>query len=155
MVGGHAEALIASVARRQGLSHAALNALAVIEGTGAPMTAGATRRDRHRAGRFGASGPSSHAPQPEALIRGPLMSTTSTSDHIMEVGMGSSPPGFCSTQSKLELFTVLGDASLTASDTTVPVVCGSVAPIPGNRGHPTAREAWHHAAQRYEAKGRR
>jgi DNA-binding MarR family transcriptional regulator len=40
VVGGLAEALIASVARRHGLSHAALNALAVIEGNGAPMTAG-------------------------------------------------------------------------------------------------------------------
>ena len=40
VVGGHAEALIASVARRHGLSHAALNALAVIEGNGAPMTRG-------------------------------------------------------------------------------------------------------------------
>ena len=39
VVGGHAEALIASVARRHGLSHAALNALAVIEGNGAPMAA--------------------------------------------------------------------------------------------------------------------
>jgi MarR family transcriptional regulator, 2-MHQ and catechol-resistance regulon repressor len=40
VVGSLAEALIASVARRHGLSHAALNALAVIEGNGAPMTAG-------------------------------------------------------------------------------------------------------------------
>lgn len=40
VVGGLAEAMIASVARRHGLSHAALNALAVIEGNGAPMTAG-------------------------------------------------------------------------------------------------------------------
>lgn len=40
MVGGQAEALIASVARPHGLSHAALNALAVIEGNGAPMAAG-------------------------------------------------------------------------------------------------------------------
>jgi DNA-binding MarR family transcriptional regulator len=39
-VGGLAEALIASVARRHGLSHAALNALAVIEGNGAPMATG-------------------------------------------------------------------------------------------------------------------
>jgi DNA-binding MarR family transcriptional regulator len=41
VVGGLAEALVASVARRHGLSHAALNALAVIEGNGAPMAAGA------------------------------------------------------------------------------------------------------------------
>lgn len=40
VVGGLAEALVASVARRHGLSHAALNALAVIEGNGAPMAAG-------------------------------------------------------------------------------------------------------------------
>ena len=40
MVGGLAEARIASVARRHGLSHAALNALAVIEGNGSPMAAG-------------------------------------------------------------------------------------------------------------------
>jgi len=40
VVGGLAEALIASVARRHGLSHAALNALAVIEGNGSPMAAG-------------------------------------------------------------------------------------------------------------------
>jgi DNA-binding MarR family transcriptional regulator len=47
VVGGHAEALIASVARRHGLSHAALNALAVIEGNGAPMTAGAIGAHMH------------------------------------------------------------------------------------------------------------
>ena len=41
VVGGLAEAAIASVARRHGLSHVALNALAVIEGNGAPMAAGA------------------------------------------------------------------------------------------------------------------
>ena len=40
VVGGLAEALIATVARHHGLSHAALNALAVIEGNGAPMAAG-------------------------------------------------------------------------------------------------------------------
>ena len=40
MVGSLAEALVASVARRHGLSHAALNALAVIEGNGAPMATG-------------------------------------------------------------------------------------------------------------------
>jgi len=47
VVGGHAEALVASVARRHGLSHAALNALAVIEGNGAPMTAGAVGAHMH------------------------------------------------------------------------------------------------------------
>ena len=46
-VGGQAEALIASVARRHGLSHAALNALAVIEGSGGPMTAGAVGTHMH------------------------------------------------------------------------------------------------------------
>ena len=46
-VGGHAEALIASVARRHGLSHAALNALAVIEGNGAPMAAGVVGAQMH------------------------------------------------------------------------------------------------------------
>ena len=40
VVGGLAEALIASVARRHGLSHVALNALAVIEGNGGPMPVG-------------------------------------------------------------------------------------------------------------------
>jgi DNA-binding MarR family transcriptional regulator len=40
-VGGLADAAVASVARRHGLSHVALNALAVIEGNGAPMPAGA------------------------------------------------------------------------------------------------------------------
>ena len=50
VVGGHAEALIASVARRHGLSHAALNALAVIEGNGAPMTAGAIGAHMHITG---------------------------------------------------------------------------------------------------------
>ena len=39
-VGARAEALVASVARRHGLSHAALNALAVIEGNGAPLPVG-------------------------------------------------------------------------------------------------------------------
>jgi DNA-binding MarR family transcriptional regulator len=47
VVGGDAEALIASVARRHDLSHAALNALAVIEGNGAPMTAGAVGAHMH------------------------------------------------------------------------------------------------------------
>ena len=39
-VGGLAEALVALVARRHGLSHAALNALAIIEGHGAPIPTG-------------------------------------------------------------------------------------------------------------------
>ena len=42
-----AEALVASVARRHGLTHAALNALAVIEGNGAPMAAGAVGASMH------------------------------------------------------------------------------------------------------------
>lgn len=45
--GSQAEALIASVARRHGLSHAALNALAVIEGNGGPITAGAVGAQMH------------------------------------------------------------------------------------------------------------
>jgi DNA-binding MarR family transcriptional regulator len=40
VVGGLAESMIASIARRHGLSHAALNALAVIEGSGGPVPAG-------------------------------------------------------------------------------------------------------------------
>ena len=47
VVGGLTEALIASVARRHGLTHAALNALAVIEGNGAPMPAGAVGASMH------------------------------------------------------------------------------------------------------------
>ena len=39
--GGAAEGYIAAVARRHGLSHIALNVLAVIEGNGGPMPAGA------------------------------------------------------------------------------------------------------------------
>jgi len=46
-VGSRAEALVASVARRHGLSHAALNALAVIEGNGAPMPTGAVSAHMH------------------------------------------------------------------------------------------------------------
>jgi DNA-binding MarR family transcriptional regulator len=46
-VGGLAEALVASVARRHGLSHAALNALAIIEGNGAPVPAGAVGAQMH------------------------------------------------------------------------------------------------------------
>jgi MarR family transcriptional regulator, 2-MHQ and catechol-resistance regulon repressor len=40
VVGGEAEGLVATVARRYGLSHAALNALAVIEGAGGPIPTG-------------------------------------------------------------------------------------------------------------------
>jgi len=40
VVGGRAEELVATVARRYGLSHAALNALAVIEGAGGPIPTG-------------------------------------------------------------------------------------------------------------------
>jgi DNA-binding MarR family transcriptional regulator len=39
-VGNRAERLVASVARRYGLSHAALIALAVVEGAGGPLPAG-------------------------------------------------------------------------------------------------------------------
>jgi DNA-binding MarR family transcriptional regulator len=39
-VGGLVEAKVAEVARRHGLSHAGLNALAVIEGNGEPLAAG-------------------------------------------------------------------------------------------------------------------
>lgn len=40
VVGGRVEQLVAGVARKYGLSHAALNALAVIEGAGGPIAAG-------------------------------------------------------------------------------------------------------------------
>ncbi len=40
VVGGRVEALVADVARRHGLSHAALNALAVVEGNGGPLPTG-------------------------------------------------------------------------------------------------------------------
>ena len=46
-VGGLAEALVASVARRHGLSHAALNALAIVEGHGAPMPTGTVGSQMH------------------------------------------------------------------------------------------------------------
>ena len=46
------------------------------------------------------------------------MSTTLTPDHIMEVGMGFLASKTLLSAIELELFTVLGDASLTASDTT-------------------------------------
>lgn len=47
LVGSLAEALIASVAQRHGLTHAALNALAVIEGHGAPMSVGEVSSSMH------------------------------------------------------------------------------------------------------------
>jgi DNA-binding MarR family transcriptional regulator len=47
VVGGKVEALVAGVARRYGLSHAALNALAVIEGNGAPLPAGEVSSRMH------------------------------------------------------------------------------------------------------------
>lgn len=40
MLGGQLEVMVAGIARRYGLSHAALNALAVIEGAGGPLPAG-------------------------------------------------------------------------------------------------------------------
>ena len=46
-VGGLAEALVASVARRHGLSHAALNALAIIEGHGTPLPTGTVGAQMH------------------------------------------------------------------------------------------------------------
>jgi len=47
LVGTKADALIAGVARRYGLSHAALNALAVIEGAGGPVPAGQVSAQMH------------------------------------------------------------------------------------------------------------
>jgi DNA-binding MarR family transcriptional regulator len=47
LVGGKAEALVARVARRYGLSHAALNALAVIEGAGGPVATGEVSSRMH------------------------------------------------------------------------------------------------------------
>ncbi len=41
------EALVAGIARRHGLSHAALNALAVIEGNGGPLPAGEVSARMH------------------------------------------------------------------------------------------------------------
>jgi DNA-binding MarR family transcriptional regulator len=46
-VGATAEALIADVARRYGLSHAALNALAVIEAAGGPVPTGVVTAQMH------------------------------------------------------------------------------------------------------------
>jgi DNA-binding MarR family transcriptional regulator len=45
--GAKADALITGVARRHGLSHAALNALAVVEGAGAPVPAGQVSAQMH------------------------------------------------------------------------------------------------------------
>jgi len=47
VVGGKAEALVSGVARRYGLSHAALNALAVIEGAGGPVPTGEVSTRMH------------------------------------------------------------------------------------------------------------
>jgi DNA-binding MarR family transcriptional regulator len=47
VVGGKVEALISDVARRYGLSHAALNALAVIEGAGGPISTGEVSARMH------------------------------------------------------------------------------------------------------------
>lgn len=47
VVGGLVEALVAGIARRHGLSHAALNALAVIEGNGGPLPAGEVGTHMH------------------------------------------------------------------------------------------------------------
>lgn len=47
VVGAKVEALVAGIARRYGLSHAALNALAVIEGTGGPIPAGEVSARMH------------------------------------------------------------------------------------------------------------
>jgi len=46
-VGGIAETMVGTIARRHGLSHAALNAMAVVEGHGRPMTAGALGTSMH------------------------------------------------------------------------------------------------------------
>jgi DNA-binding MarR family transcriptional regulator len=45
--GAKADALITGAARRHGLSHAALNALAVIEGAGGPVPAGQVSAEMH------------------------------------------------------------------------------------------------------------
>jgi DNA-binding MarR family transcriptional regulator len=47
IVGGLVEAVVAGIARRHGLSHAALNALAVIEGAGGPVPAGEVSARMH------------------------------------------------------------------------------------------------------------
>lgn len=47
VVGGRVEGAVAAVARRYGLSHAALNALAVIEGAGGPVPTGEVSAKMH------------------------------------------------------------------------------------------------------------
>jgi DNA-binding MarR family transcriptional regulator len=47
VVGGRIDALVADIARRYGVSHAALNALAVIEGAGGPIPAGEVSARMH------------------------------------------------------------------------------------------------------------
>ena len=47
MLGGKVEAAVAGISRRHGLSHAALNALAVIEGAGGPIPAGEVSARMH------------------------------------------------------------------------------------------------------------
>lgn len=47
LVGVKADALVSGVARRHGLSHAALNALAVIEAAGGPIPAGEVSTEMH------------------------------------------------------------------------------------------------------------
>ncbi len=47
VVGAKLEALVARIARRHGLSHAALNVLAVIEGAGGPLPAGEVSARMH------------------------------------------------------------------------------------------------------------
>jgi DNA-binding MarR family transcriptional regulator len=47
VVGGKVEAAVSRIARRYGLSHAALNALAVIEGAGGPLPAGEVSARMH------------------------------------------------------------------------------------------------------------
>jgi DNA-binding MarR family transcriptional regulator len=47
VVGARIEALVAGIARGHGLSHAALNALAVIEGNGGPLPAGEVGKRMH------------------------------------------------------------------------------------------------------------
>ena len=51
-------------------------------------------------------------------MKGPLMGTTLTPDHIMEVGMGFFASKTLLSAIELELFTVLADTSLTALETT-------------------------------------
>ena len=47
VVGGKTASIVADVARRHGLSHAALNALAVIEGAGGPLPTGEVSARMH------------------------------------------------------------------------------------------------------------